>query len=61
MAVKTTYPRAMNRNIAAMEADLALGFPPAVRSPVTASCMAWTTDRLCILIHHLAKRLHTGS
>ena len=44
-----------------METHLALRFYPAVRSPEMTSCMAWTTDRLRIVIHHLAKRLHAGS
>jgi putative ABC transport system substrate-binding protein len=46
---------------AAVEADLALRFPSAVRPPVTTSRMPWTTDCLCIAIHHLAKGLHAGS
>src|SRR3989442_9417449 len=29
--------------------------------PVTTSRMPWTTDCLCIAIHHLAKGLHAGS
>ena len=29
-----------------MEADLALGFSPAVRPPKRTSCVAWTTDRV---------------
>src|SRR5262249_3093000 len=45
----------------AVEADLPLLFPPAVRPPVTTSRMPWTTDCLCIAIHHLAKGLHAGS
>src|SRR5262249_22192310 len=48
-------------DLAAVEADLALRFPPAVRPPVTTSRMPWTTDCLRIAIHHLAKGLHAGS
>src|SRR6516162_1091105 len=44
-----------------MEGDLAVGFPPAVRLPLPAPRMAGTTDRLRIVIHHLAKSLQAGS
>ena len=39
---------------------LALPFPPAMRPPRMTSRMAWTTDRLRIVIHHLAKGLHAS-
>jgi hypothetical protein len=32
-----------------------------VRPPENTSAVAWTTDRLRIVIHHLAKRLKAGS
>src|SRR5262249_32913782 len=51
----------LDSDLAAVEADLALRFPPAVRPPVTTSRMPWATDCLCIAIHHLAKGLHAGS
>src|SRR5262249_57288361 len=55
----TLWPR--DFNLAAVEADLPLRFPPAVPPPVTTSRMPWTTDCLRIAIHHLAKGLHAGS
>jgi hypothetical protein len=57
-------PRSLGRSISTLppwEADPALRFPPAVRLPLTTSRMAWTTDCLRIVIHHLAKSLHPGS
>jgi hypothetical protein len=48
-------PWPLDFNLATVEADLALRFPPAVRPPVTASRMPWTTDCLRIVIHHLAE------
>jgi hypothetical protein len=44
-----------------VEADLAHRFPPAVRLPVMTSRMTGTTDRLRIVIHHLAKGLDSRS
>jgi hypothetical protein len=38
-----------------VKTDLALRFPPAVRLSVVTPRMAWTADRLRIVIHHLAK------
>ena len=38
LSVEAAKPGPLDVHLAAMEADLALGFPPAVRSPVTASC-----------------------
>jgi hypothetical protein len=32
-----------------------------MRLPLMTACMAWTTDCLGIVIHHLAKSLHAGS
>src|SRR6478672_1036329 len=57
----TKRREALDFDLAAVEADLALRFPPAVRPPVTTSRMPWTTDCLCIAIHHLAKGLHAGT
>src|SRR5207244_3684436 len=51
----------LDLDLAAVEADLALGFPPAVGLPVRTARMARTADRLRILIHHLGKGLHAGS
>src|SRR5262249_48201724 len=61
LPVKAAKPWPLDFNLAAVEADLALRFPPAVRPPVTTSRMPWTTDCLRIAIHHLAKGLHAGS
>src|SRR5207247_612587 len=61
LPVKAAKPWPLDFDLAAVEADLALRFPPAVRPPVTTSRMPWTTDCLCIAIHHLAKGLHAGS
>src|SRR6266516_3909810 len=61
LPVKAAKPWPLDFDLAAVEADLALRFAPAVRPPVTTSRMPWTTDCLCIAIHHLAKGLHAGS
>src|SRR3954462_7704738 len=61
LPVKVAKPWPLDFDLAAVEADLALRFPPAVRLPVTPSRMAWTTDCSRIVIHHLAKGLHPGS
>ena len=58
LAVEAAKPWSLDLDLAAVEADLALRFPPAVRPPVMASRVAWTTDRLRVVLHHLAKRLH---
>jgi hypothetical protein len=49
MAVKATYPQAMNRNIAAMEADLALGLAPAVADAASIAAMRHTSELLGVL------------
>src|SRR5207248_3382439 len=61
LPVKAAKPWPLDFDLTAVEADLALRFPPAVRPPVTTSRMPWTTDCLCVAIHHLAKGLHAGS
>src|SRR4029453_2419280 len=61
LPVKAAKPWPLDLDLAAVEADLALRFPPAGRPPVTTSGMPWTTDCLCIAIHHLAEGLHAGS
>jgi hypothetical protein len=58
--VKAAKPRPIDFDLAAVEADVGLRFPPAVPLPVTTSRMAWTTD-LRSVIHHLAEGLHPGS
>jgi hypothetical protein len=57
--VKAAKPRPIDFDLAAVEADVGLRFPPAVPLPVTTSRMAWTTD-LSSVIHHLAEGLHPG-
>ena len=61
LPVEAAQPRALDVHLASMEGDLAVGFPPAVRLPLPAPRMAGTTDRLRIVIHHLAKSLQAGS
>src|SRR3989442_14004809 len=39
MAVETAHPRAMHRNLATMEADLALGAAPAITNATSAAAM----------------------
>jgi hypothetical protein len=56
-----TKPWPLDLNLATMEADLALRFPPAVRPPEMTSRMVGAADCLRIVIHHLAKGLHAGS
>src|SRR5262245_41257934 len=48
MAVKATYPWAMDGNIAAMEADLALGPAPAVAHPAAIAAMRHADE---LLVH----------
>src|SRR5213595_520087 len=60
LPVKAAKPWPLDFDLAAVEADLALHFAPAVRPPVTTSRMPWTTDCF-IAIHHHAKGLHAGS
>ena len=55
LPVKAAKPWPLDFDLAAVEADLALRFPPAVPPPVTTSRMPWTTDCLCIAIHHLGR------
>ena len=59
--IAAAQPRTLDVHLASMEGDLAVGFPPAVRLPLPAPRMAGTTDRLRIVIHHLAKSLQAGS
>ena len=61
LPVEAAHPRPLDLDLAAVEADLALRLPPAVRPPRLAPRMAWPTDRLRIVLHHRAKRLHAGS
>jgi len=44
LPVKAAKPWPLDFDLAAVEADPALRFPPAVRPPVTTSRMPWTTD-----------------
>ena len=61
LSVKAAKPGPLDFDLPAVEADLAPRCPPAVRLPLMTACMAWTTDCLGIVIHHLAKSLHAGS
>src|SRR6516164_1495070 len=61
LSVEAAQPRPLDVHLASMEGDLAVGLPPAVRLPLPAPRMAGTTDRLRIVIHHLAKSLQAGS
>src|SRR5207302_1486730 len=61
LAREVAKPWSLDLDLAAVEADLALRFPPAVGLPVRTPRMARTADRLRILIHHLGKGLHAGS
>src|SRR6266700_1901485 len=61
LSVKAAKRGPLDFDLPAVEADLAPRCPPAVRLPLMTACMAWTTDCLGIVIHHLAKSLHAGS
>ena len=61
LPVEAAKPWPLDLNLAAVEADLAPRFPPPMRPPQMASRMVGPADRLCVVIHHLAKRLHAGS
>ena len=56
MAIKAAYPRAMHRNIAAVEADLALGRAPAVADAASTAAMRRAGKLLRVLAQHLLKR-----
>src|ERR1044072_5912986 len=60
MAVKGTHAWAMDGNIAAMEADLALGSAPAVAHAASTAAMPRTSEPLCILAQHLLDGSNPG-
>src|SRR5262245_22085745 len=53
MAVIATHPRATDRNLAAVEADLAFGSAPALPHSVAAPAMRFAGELLGILAQHL--------
>src|SRR5258707_6205561 len=53
-------PRPLNRYLAGMKANLALGSAPAVSSPSLAADVASPTSLLSVLLHHRAKRIDAG-
>src|SRR4249920_1181581 len=55
LPVKAAKPWPLDFDLAAVEADPALRFPPAVRLPVTTSRMAWTTDCLRIVARRIPR------
>ena len=61
LALEVAKPWSLDLDLAAVEADLALRFPPTVRPPAMTPRMAGTTDRLRIVIHHFAKSFYAGS
>src|SRR4029077_6996496 len=61
LALEVAKPWSFDLDLAAVEADLALRFPPTVRPPAMTPRMAGTADRLRIVIHHLAKSFYAGS
>ena len=60
MAVEATHPRAMHRNLAAVEADLALGPAPAVADTASAAAMRRAGELLGVLAQHLLNRSDPG-
>ncbi len=53
MAVIATHPRAMHRNLATVEADLALGNAPPVTDATSAAAVAGTGQTLRVLTQDL--------
>ena len=60
MAVKATHPRPMHLNLAAVEADLALGRAPAVADAASTAAMRRTSEPLRVLAQHLLNRSDAG-
>ena len=52
-AVEAAHPRAMHRNLAAVEADLALRRAPAVADPASTAAMRRAGELLGVLAQHL--------
>lgn len=61
LPVKATKLRPLDFDLATVEPDLALRFPPAVRLPVLAPAHGADQRSLAHRIHHLLKRLQAGS
>ena len=53
MAVEAAHPRPMHRNLAAVEADLALRRAPAVADAASAAAMRRAGELLRVLAQHL--------
>ena len=60
MAIVAAHPRAMHCNLAAVEADLALGRAPAVAHAPLHSAVARTDEPLRVLAQHLLHRSDAG-
>src|SRR5262245_11793616 len=61
MAVIATHPRATDRNLAAVEADLAFGSAPALPHSVAAPAMRFAGELLGVLAQHLLDSFNPGS
>ena len=60
MAVEATHPRPMHSNIAAVEADLALGPAPAVADTAAAAAVRRAGKLLGVIAQHLLNRSDPG-
>src|SRR5271154_2990227 len=60
LAREIAHARSLNRYLAGMKANLALGAAPAVSSPFLAADVASPTGLLGVLLHHRAKRIDAG-
>src|SRR5438132_276307 len=61
VAREVAHPRPLDRNLAAVEADLASGAAPAVTAPPLAAGVARPASILRVFHHHGAQRLDPGS
>src|ERR1700730_5986118 len=60
MALKVAHAGPLNRHLASVEADLALGSAPAMTAPAIAAGMASHASLLGVLFHHGSERLDPG-
>src|SRR5262249_14928435 len=60
MIVIATHPRATDRNLAAVEADLAFGSAPALPDAVAAPAMRFAGELLGIVAQHLLDSSNSG-
>src|SRR5713101_6238734 len=60
MALEVAHAGPLNRHLAGVEADLALGSAPAMTAPAIAAGMASPASPLGVLFHHGSERLDPG-